>query len=151
MTVSNETKPILDKAVKTLKFRQEGFSYRLMQSVRTFILFAVGRTFTVAGSLAGCIALWRQLFSETRLWTLFDGSLYTYGLDQKDFYVALAGILVIILVDLRHERGKQIRMSIDRQPIILRWAVYYTAIFSIIILGMYGPGFDAASFVYGAF
>ena len=151
MTVSKEAKPLTDKWMAALRINPDRISFRVFQAVRTYMLFAAGRMFTVAGSLAGCALLWQRLFAEGRLWTLFDGSLYTHGLDQKDFYVAFAGVIVMLIVDILHERGVSIRERIGSQRIVIRWCIFYCAVFALIILGIYGPGFDAASFVYGAF
>lgn len=151
MTLGKELKPLLDRLVVFLKIDTERRYFRTWQTIRTYIIFAIGRTFTVTGSIIGCGVLWKQLFAEHRVWTLFDGSLYTHGLDQKDFYVALLGIMVIFVVDYMHEQDISVRAMIARQPIILRWLVYYSAIFGLLIFGMYGPGFNAVSFAYGAF
>ncbi len=149
--LSIETKPLCDKLCTSLKIDRERGYWKIWQIIRTCAFFAIGRMFTVAGGLTGCLLLWKQLFSETRLWTLFDGSLYTHGLDQKDFYVMLIGVILIIIIDILHERGYKIRETIAAQPLPIRWIIYYGAIFSILILGIYGAGYDAASFIYGAF
>ncbi|MCD8082492.1 MAG: hypothetical protein LUE86_02920 [Clostridiales bacterium] len=151
ITVSTELKPWTDRLTKALWIDTGALYFRIWQSVRVVLCFAIGRMFTVTGWLRGCLMLWKQLFAEHRLWVLFDGSLYNYGLDSKDFGVALLGILVLMLVDARHEKGMKIRESLAKQPLPLRWVVYYAAMFAIVILGMYGPGYNAASFVYGAF
>ena len=151
MTVAKEAKPIGDKIISLLKINTEKTYYQIWQSVRTCMIFAIGRMFTVTGALTGCAVLWKRLFAEHRLWTLFDGSLYSHGLDQKNFYVALLGIVIMLLVDIMHEKGKSIRQSIAAQPLPIRWIIYYGAMFAIVILGMYGPGYDASSFAYGAF
>ena len=79
------------------------------------------------------------------------GPLYAHGLDQKDFYIAAFGVILILFIDLLHERGVAVRERIGRQKLFVRWVFYYGALVSLLILGIYGPGFDAASFVYGAF
>jgi hypothetical protein len=48
------------------------------------------------------------------------------------------------------EQGS-VRELLSKQNIVFRWAVIYIAIFSILIFGIYGPGFDASSFVYMQF
>ena len=101
--------------------------------------------------LVAVLLLWKQFFAGHRIWVLFDGSLYQHGLDQKDFYVAFIGIILILVIDTLHEKGIKIRQTIAAQPLPVRWLVYYTAIFGIVILGVYGPGYNASSFVYGAF
>ena len=37
------------------------------------------------------------------------------------------------------------------QPLPYRWAVYYTAVFAVLIFGVWGPGYSAANFVYFQF
>ena len=69
---------------------------------------------------------------------LFDESLFTHGLDRKNFYIAVVGIIMILLVDLIHERGAKIREGIV--------AIALVAVFAI-----YGPGFDASGFAYGEY
>ena len=90
------------------------------------------------------------MVGEHRLWTLFDGSLYEHGLDRKDFYVALAGICVIWIVDILSTRMK-IREELAKQPLVFRWLVYYALVIAVLILGLYGPQFVASDFAYGVF
>ena len=141
----------MNKLIAILHIDPETIYFRIFQSVRTYLLFAIGRMFTVAGSLAGCGMLWQRLFEESRPQVLVDGSLFTHGLNQKDFSIILVGIMIMMAVDLLHERGLHIREKIQKRQIVIRWCVFYCAMFALIILGMYGPDFDAASFVYGTF
>lgn len=151
MTLSKECAPLFKYFKERLGIDETSKYHQFFCMFRTYILFAIGRTFTVTGSIQGCGILWNRIFFEHRLWTLFDGSLYTYGLDQKDFYVALVGMLLMLFVDIMHEKGIHIRERISGQPLLIRWVIYYSLIFTIIIFGMYGPSFDASGFVYGAF
>ncbi len=77
--------------------------------------------------------------------------MYTYGIDQKDLYVALVGIIIVFLVDILHERNVKIRYMISTYPLVIRWSIYYMAIIALVVFGMYGAAYDAANFVYGAF
>ena len=123
--------------------------YTVWKSIKMFFIAVVGRIWTVGGNIQTCLIIWRQIFAEARLWTLFDSSIFTHGLDRKNFYLALLCIAVLWIVDLLHEKQIKIRDVISAQPLVVRWGIYYIAIFSIIIFGIYGPGYDAASFVYG--
>ena len=38
-----------------------------------------------------------------------------------------------------------------RQNIWFRWLVYYGLIFAVLIFGIYGPGYDASTFIYFQF
>ena len=63
----------------------------------------------------------------------------------------LLSIVGLMLLDFAQEKGVHLRETIARRNIVLRWSVYYCAIFALIIFGMYGPGYDAASFIYQRF
>ena len=143
--------PELKKLTELLHINVESWGYKLFQMLRTFMFFCIGRMFTVAGPISGCILLWKQLFAEHRLYTLFDGSLYTHGLDQKNFYVCLFGMLIMLAVSIMQETGMKIREEIAASPIVFRWIIYYGAIVLILIFGMYGSAYDASNFVYGGF
>ncbi len=151
IVLSTVLKPYTDKLNERLHINTDGGLWHFWQGLRTSIFFGISRMFTVVGGLAGCGLLWQRLFTAARLWVLFDGSLFTHGLDQQDFTVAIIGIILILVVDVCHERGLKIRESIAKLPLPLRWIIYYGAIFAILILGIYGSGYDAASFIYGNF
>ncbi len=146
---------IIGQQSRTLKHqindRMGGIVLQTWQRVRTFFFFVIGRMFTVAGGLVGCWFLWRQLFSSGWLKGLAGGGIFEVGLDRADFGVAAIGIAAIIIVDIIHERGGHIRRTIWGWPLGVRWVIYLAAMFAIVIFGIYGGGYDASSFVYGAF
>ena len=41
--------------------------------------------------------------------------------------------------------------KIAEKKVVVRWAIYYILIFSILIFGIYGKGYNASSFIYGNF
>lgn len=142
--------PEMKKWTQKLRIDTTTFGYRLFQMIRTFLLFCIGRMITVTGSLEGFASMVTGLFREHRLWVLFDGSLYLHGLDQKNFAVVFFGILLMWAVDIMQEKMK-IRESLGRQPIVLRWFVYYGVIAFLLIFGMYGSAYDSGAFLYDAF
>ena len=90
-------------------------------------------------------------FTTFNPWVLVDGSLYEMGLDANNFHLLILAIFVFFVVSLLQEKGYKLRESLDRQNIVFRWAVYLTAVYAVIIFGVYGIGFDAASFIYQGF
>ena len=151
MTIGKETASIRNWIYDKLHIKEDSRGHHIHCRIRTFILFAIGRMWTQCTSIAACGILCKQIFVESRIWTLFDGSLYTYGVTQKSFYMALAGILVMWYVDILHERGKHIREDVSRWILPLRWLMYYGLIFAVLVFGMYGAAVDTAAFAYGAF
>ena len=126
--------------------------WKIFQTLRTFLLVGIiPRILTRAGSVGEAITIYKNIFAEFNIWVFFDQSLYQYGLDRQDFWIAILSILLLIAVDIWKEKGVQIRETIASRNIVIRWIVYYLAIFSIIILGIYGSGYDASDFIYMKF
>jgi alginate O-acetyltransferase complex protein AlgI len=124
---------------------------RLLRAVRIFLLFCIGRSFTVTGSLAGFRMLYHQIFHHFDLWEIFAGRLYTHGLDERDFQIVLFGILLLTVVDYLQHKGIVLRKAFANQPLIVRWLFWYGSIAAIVLLGMYGSGYDPTGFLYAGF
>jgi len=135
-----------------LQINEQAYGWKAFQMIRTFIIVGIiPRIFTRAGSVSRGFEIIKNMFSEFNIWVFFDQSLYQYGLDSKDFWLAICSIILLIAVSILKERGIQIRESIAQRNIVIRWIVYYVAFISIIIFGMYGPGYSASDFVYMKF
>lgn len=135
-----------------LHIRRESFGWRTFQVFRTFCLCTLGRLFSRGTDLSAALAMFRSIGTEW--WDiafLLDGTLKTLGLDAANWILLIACIVGLYFIDSLHERGVHIRKSIDRQHIVFRWIIYLLAIDAIIIFGMYGPGYDSASFIYEQF
>ena len=143
---SKELKAIPQK----LHMRTESFGYAFFQMLRTCIFFAIGRMITACGAGRSVFLIFRQIFSEPRFGKLFDGSLYTYGINEKNMHVLIIGIAVVWFVDILASKF-DVREKLDAQPLLFRWVVYYLLVMSVIIFGIYGNAYDASAFVYGGF
>ena len=135
-----------------LHIRREAFGWRAFQVFRTFCLCTLGRLFSRGTDLTAAFDMFRSI--ATQWWDisfLLDGTLKTLGLDAANWLLLILCIVGLYLIDAMHERGIHIREAIDRQHIVLRWLVYLLAIDAIIVFGMYGSGYDSASFIYEQF
>lgn len=150
LILSNLLTPQIERICRKCKIPIESFGLQIFRIFRTFVLFCIGRTIVMAGSLHGCLRLWSAMLKSAKLWVLFDGSLYTHGLDQKNFHAAVWGILLMLCMDFLQERI-HIRETLAKQPLIFRWLVYYGSFVLVLIFGMYGPSYDAGSFLYAGF
>ena len=83
-------------------------------------------------------------------WIFTDGSLLEMGWNMADWLVMIAAILVLLIVSIL-QRKYNLREKIANQNPSFRWVLYLTSIFAIIVFGIYGPGFDASSFIYMQF
>ena len=122
--------------------------------IRTFMILTFGRYFIRAKDLDQAFALLGRTFSGFKwggIHIFFDGTLFEYGLDQKNVYLMYGCIILMIFVDVLHEKKYKFRESLMQQDIVFRYAVYLIVIFAIIIFGIYGPEFSSSSFIYQEF
>ena len=59
-------------------------------------------------------------------------------------------LAVLAFVSLMQRKGSLLE-RLEKQNIIFRWSLYFTAIFFVLIFGVYGPNFDASAFIYFQF
>ncbi len=135
-----------------LHIKDSNKAWQLFRILRTFVLTGIiPRVITRAPSLQGAVVIFKRMLTQFDFKVFTDGTLFEYGLSNYDFYVALISILILFLVSLAKEYNISIREMIAKRNIVVRWAVYYLAFFLIVVFGIYGPGYDASSFVYMGF
>jgi hypothetical protein len=127
------------------------FSYRLFQRLVTFVLICLTWVFFRAESIAQAFDYLRQMFSVHNPWIFFDETLYTLGLSRLELGILVFAIGVLLAVDVAHEHGVSLRERLSKQNLVFRWLVYIAAIVFILIYGVYGPGYNAAQFIYFQF
>ena len=151
--VSTETlfeKPYADLR-RICRVREETVGWKLFQMIRTLTILSIGRFVDVVPNMDDVIRVIKAVFSKFNPWIFFDGSLYEHGVNETNFNLMVLLIILMAVVDVINERGKTVRGVIARQQFPFRWAVYLTAIAAVAVFGMYGPGFDMASFIYAQF
>ena len=147
MILSTVFAPEIKRLTQFLHINTETRSWSIIQMIRTFLIFTFARLITIPGHLRTTWDILKQIFRQFDIWILFDGTLYNYGLNEKNFFVAMLGIFVLWCVSMLQERGS-VREMIAKNNIAVRWIIYYVAFFSVIILGIWGAGFSSSSFTY---
>lgn len=142
--------PEFKKLASLLKIDVDSFGWKLIQHIRTFLFFAIGRIFSTSASLEAVGKIFKNTFSEARLWYLVSGDLEKIGLAFPDLCVVLVGIFVLWAADLIQSKNP-VRETLAKQPLVFRWIVYYSAVIILIVFGMYGSGYNASAFIYGGF
>ena len=125
------------------------FSFRLGQRIATFALVTFAWIFFRAPTLADASSVLKRL-CVFNPWTWTDGSYLKYGLDAKDLDVLVFSLVVLVVVSILQERGS-VRQMLAKQTLWFRWMIYLLGIFSTLIFGIYGPGYNAAQFIYMQF
>ena len=152
IALSTVLEPNYRKWKDSLKIDDNANYWHLFRILRTFVVCAIiPRVITRAPSLYAAAKIFKRMVFNVKPALWFNGALFTYGLSKADFFFALLCILILFVVGLLKEGGVQIRESVAAWPLPLRWAFYLAALFSVIIFGIYGVGFDASSFAYMGF
>lgn len=148
--IGSATKPLRQRVMKRLGMRTETFSHRLLQILITFLLIDISWIFFRANSISDAFMLLRSLFTFNP-WALVDGTLLNMGLSAVEWLVLLGTIGVLFAVGLMQESGICLRRSLNRQELWLRFVLVVGGVMAVLIFGIYGPGFDAAAFIYFQF
>lgn len=144
--------PIRDRLESRLSVKKESMSYKLGQVIVTFILVDFAWIFFRADRFLDSISIISQIFTRWNPWILFDGSLYSLGLDIAEMHILVVSILMLMLVDMvRYRTGKIITEYLKEQCLWFRWLVIIAIFWGVAIYGVYGPGFSAVSFIYFQF
>ena len=144
------SQPVRDKVVEVLKIDRNGLSHRTMKTIFTFLLVNLAWIFFRAGSLEQALVVIKKSFEFTP-WVLSDETLFKFGLSRESFNIGIAGIVLLIIMDVLNFNGVEMRERIIKQSIWYRWAVMIGAILAILIFGIWGAGYNASSFIYQQF
>ena len=119
--------------------------------VLTFVLVDFAWLFFRARNLTDAMHKIRAMVLRPQWTALSAPEIYSYGLNLKNLRLLIGSIALVIVCDLLNERGIVIREKIRAQFWLNRILIISGAILFIIVFGIWGSGYDAASFIYTSF
>lgn len=143
--------PVKRKAVLVLGIKTGSLSHRLLKTAVTFLLVDVTWIFFRASTVREAFRIIRGILTVHNPWVWIDGSLYTCGLDQKNFNLMLWGILILAGADLCKYKGIKLREVLAAQDDWAQSLVMILAVLGILLFGIWGVGYDASNFIYFQF
>ena len=147
-----EGKSFKEKIEKRWNIRTDCFSYRLGQAVITFLCVDLAWIFFRANGFTEALQIIFRIFTRWNPWVLFDQSLYQLGLTIAEVHILIIALIFLFLVDWnKYKTGETVDVFLAKQNIWFRWLAFLTAFFTILIYGIYGPGFNPAVFIYFQF
>ena len=144
-------KPLRLRLAKLLSINVESLGSRVVKVLFTFTLICFSWIFFRADRFISAFAIIRSIATVRNPWILFDGSLYECGLSQKTFTMLICAIILLFVADLFKLNKVCIRQIIEQQDYWCQILIIVCSICAVLLFGMYGPGFDAASFIYFQF
>lgn len=144
--------PLYARMRDRLHVRAQSVGFQVFRVLRTFVIITIGRMFSRAATLADALRLFEGSVQTWNPQVLWDGSMLTaFPLNGWEWLVLAIAIALWMAVDMLNERGIVVRERLEARALPLRWAMYILATMAVLVFGVYGPGFDAAGFIYGAF
>lgn len=135
IAISSLLAPLYRRGFEKFHINPKSGAWHVVQILRTFLLVNISWYFDMAVSLSAAFAMMKSTVTGFSLATLTDGSLMLLGLDKLDYMILAMGCLVVFLISFLKERGIQIRESLGRKPLVIRWAVYGMLVFGIPMFG----------------
>ena len=151
IVLSQALDPTFTKMKQKLRINDRAFSYKMFRSLRVYCLVCFGNIFFRLDSIPAAFHAIKLGLSRWNPEIFFDESLYALGLDQKDFRLMIVSLFVLLLISVIQEKHGSIRRQLEKQNIVFRYFILLALLFSVVIFGVYGPGYDAAAFIYEAF
>ena len=138
------------KLTAKLKINREGKGYRIFRLIKLLVIVNLGEMFFRAETVGTGFAMLGRILTNFHITELGD-HIYSLGMDRYDAAVALIGILIVLVVDILHEKNIQIRKAISGWALPARWVFWYAAIFIVIIFGAYGAGYTVVDMIYAGY
>lgn len=144
--------PVFDSIIKKLHIRRECWWYSLFAMFRTFLIVLVGYVFDVAPSFIQGVNTIAKFFTDQNF-KIGYSQISELKIDLADCFVILIGAAIILFVSIMQERNpeRSLRVQLDEKPFAVRFLLLYAGIMAVVVFGVYGSGYDAASFVYMQF
>lgn len=143
--------PLFNKIITKLKINKEAWWYKLIQMTRTTLFVLIGMLIFRAHRLKDAFTMFMSMLNMDNIGMITNKALYSIGIKPADFMVIAVGVLIMLIISIIQEKGVNIRESIAKKNIFFRWILYYGILLSILIFGIYGPGYVASNFIYGQF
>ena len=150
--ISDCTFSLRTSTKKYLKVKTDCFSYRLFQRIVTFVMVDAAWIVFRSNTISDALNYFKRIFTVPSAWILFNGGLFSLGLDHIEMNILFISVILLLLVDsIRSKKKLTIDAFILQQNLLFAWAWTIGLICIIFIYGMYGPNIDSQSFIYFQF
>ena len=143
--------PVRDRILKALHISEKSIGLKYARIAKTWLIIFTGELFFRADGLRAGIYMFRSIFRNFDPGNIMDGSLLELGMSRADFIAVAAGCIVVAIVGSVKERGLNVRGSLERKPVFIRWSLYYALMLAVIVIAAYGDGYQVIDMIYAGF
>ncbi len=147
LMISEEMEPLYEVFHKRCKWASSRI-YRVFMSIRTVFIVSLLMQFDIFKNVPQFFARAASIFTGNTHGATPDFA--TLNLATHDWIILAAGAVLMFAVSLLKGDGF-FRDKLWNKPAFFRYVTFAGLIFSVILFGMYGVGYDAAQFIYTRF
>lgn len=129
---------------------KDDLAYKIYKMLGTFAFVCIAWVFFRAQSVGQALDILRNMI-HFNPWVLTDGSLFEAGLEAKEFNVLIVAILILLICDICMYRKIKLLDIFAKQNWVFKGLAVVLILLCILIFGIYGANYDAASFIYFQF
>ncbi|MDD6571445.1 MAG: MBOAT family protein, partial [Thermoflexaceae bacterium] len=137
---------ILRRKYSKDKTTTSSFMQGLWKRLITFVLVDIAWIFFRANDMAMARGIFVQMLTHPGV-----SSLFHMGPNTVNMIVLLAGLIVLLIVDVMHENNISVFEFVYKKPVCFRWILYLLLIWSCIMFGIYGISYTSSQFIYFQF
>ena len=150
--IGDLTKDIRKHVIEAFHIKTDCFSFHLLKKTVTFILVTFAWIFFRSQSITDSFRYITRIVVRPDPWVLFNGSIYSLGLDRVEMKILVVAILILFSVSLiKYVKKQNIDEFLFSQNIWFEWGAMIILICIIFVFGVYGTDFDPQQFIYFQF
>ena len=146
-------KPVFEWLNRMLRVPVQSPEHRIFQILRTFVLVCIGNITDLADGGRACFVWFRRILLEQEFYRGWTEITKNLGLTPADYHLLLLCTALLTVVGVLREKDPEgsLRVKLDKYRFITRFVILFFGILSVLVFGVYGPGFSSAEFAYMQF
>ena len=143
--------PVFVRMFSKSKIDRKGKLMSAWAVIRTLLLVNWGMAMFKADTIGDFGAIVWRSFTNFSINDIIYGTLFERGTDRHDYLIILIGVIIMLIVAILKEKGKDPLKSVSTGRIYIKWPVMMGLIISVLILGAFGPNYGVVDNIYAQF
>lgn len=118
---------------------------KIINIIVTFLLITFAWIFFRANNFNDAIYIIKNMFNIN--FNNIKEQILSIGLDKYDLLITSISIIILFFFEIMNQKRNVLKMY-KTFPSLIKIGIVFILIFSIIVFGQYGPGFDNSQFIY---
>ena len=145
------TDPFIRDFYKKIRFNSECRIWTCWRVLRTFLIVTIGRFFTRAADVKTAFFMMGSILTRWRGDGAFLQAVLGLGVDWQNLIIAAFGVLMMIVVGVLREKGRDIRGWFEQRPVLVQMSLELVGVVFMVVFAEYGADYNPNDFIYAVF